>query len=407
MGQGPGNRPLRPALVARDRLAKGSIPPGVRQSSGRRASEPSGRWRGRLADGGAGAGWRVCRCRGHRGPWPGRGQRQRRGCRAARVAWQREGRSRGPQAGAQGPRRPWCEPWLRGGCCQRRLAGRGVSPIQGHRRMGWPGARGLRQRRRDTQPRYPGSCGRRGDVGQSAVSSIRAIPRWCICRRPTAAGPWWRRAWCSRPRTVTSVPGPRWPSTIAAPARCWPCIGTGDGPALLLSGGVESIVGVTSRGDLACSRFGIKTRVDAYGDDFLVPAIAATQPGALGVGAACDEASFCASNLCITSEDSDRVRYCSAACQGDAGCPDPLRCRGGLCRYLPPSPGAPGARCEAPGDCAGELCVASSFGGERTCSPVAILLATHSDAQLRRHIIPPIISRVGPLRGTRRLSRRR
>jgi hypothetical protein len=146
------------------------------------------------------------------------------------------------------------------------------------------------------------------------------------------------------------------------------CAGDSGGPALLLSGGVESIVGVTSRGDLECRRFGIKTRVDPYVDDFLDPAIAATMPGALGVGAACDDASFCASNLCITAEDSDRVRYCSTTCQSDAVCPDPLRCRASLCRYVPPSPGAPGARCETDGDCAGALCVASSFGGERTCS---------------------------------------
>jgi pimeloyl-ACP methyl ester carboxylesterase len=105
------------------------------------------------------------------------------------------------------------------------------------------------------------------------------------------------------------------------------CAGDSGGPALLSVAGVERVAGVTSRGDGACSAFGVKTRVDAFLASFVTPVLAATDAGAVAVGGACD---------------------------------DPV------CASL--APGALGASCEANGDCAGGSCVAGSFGGARTCS---------------------------------------
>ena len=42
------------------------------------------------------------------------------------------------------------------------------------------------------------------------------------------------------------------------------CGGDSGGPALLLSAGVSTIVGIVSNGDAPCQRFGINTRLDAY-----------------------------------------------------------------------------------------------------------------------------------------------
>jgi len=154
------------------------------------------------------------------------------------------------------------------------------------------------------------------------------------------------------------------------------CAGDSGGPALLTAGGVERVVGVTSRGDLACRTFGVKTRVDAYVARFLAPAIAATNPGAVGVGDPCDADVECASGTCVTAVDSPDVHYCSAACTADRDCPGAMHCRAGACRYDPPSPGAPGAPCESNGDCAGGLCAASTSGGARTCTVLCDATAT-------------------------------
>jgi hypothetical protein len=154
------------------------------------------------------------------------------------------------------------------------------------------------------------------------------------------------------------------------------CAGDSGGPALLAVGGVERVVGVTSRGDLACATFGVKTRVDAYVAGFLQPAVAATNPGAVSVGAACDADVECASGKCVTAVDSAEVHYCSAACAADGDCPSAMRCRAGECAYDPPSPGALGAPCEANGDCAGGLCASSTSGGARTCALLCDATAT-------------------------------
>ena len=99
------------------------------------------------------------------------------------------------------------------------------------------------------------------------------------------------------------------------------CGGDSGGPALLSVDGVERVAGVTSRGDQACSAFGVKTRVDAFLASFVTPALAATDPGAVAVGATCDDDEECASKACVAAADSDRVHYCSATCAADRDCP--------------------------------------------------------------------------------------
>ncbi len=146
------------------------------------------------------------------------------------------------------------------------------------------------------------------------------------------------------------------------------CAGDSGGPALLTVGGVERVAGVTSRGDTACSAFGVKTRVDAYLASFVTPTIAATGLGTVAVGAKCDVNDECASGSCVVAVDSNLVHYCSSKCSADGDCPHAMQCDDGACRYAAPSPGALGAACEANGDCAGSLCAARSFGGARTCS---------------------------------------
>jgi hypothetical protein len=153
------------------------------------------------------------------------------------------------------------------------------------------------------------------------------------------------------------------------------CAGDSGGPALVTHGGVELVAGVTSRGDEACRAFGVKTRVDAYLATFLTAAIAATAPGALAVGSACDADVECASGECVVAVDSETIHYCSASCGADGDCPGAMRCRDAACRYDPPSPGALGAPCEANGDCAGDLCTTASFGGARTCSVLCVATA--------------------------------
>jgi secreted trypsin-like serine protease len=55
------------------------------------------------------------------------------------------------------------------------------------------------------------------------------------------------------------------------PAPASPCTGDSGGPALQWIDGAEVVVGVTSKGDLACEAFAIETRVDVYSSAFIQP----------------------------------------------------------------------------------------------------------------------------------------
>lgn len=147
------------------------------------------------------------------------------------------------------------------------------------------------------------------------------------------------------------------------------CLGDSGGPAFLaMVDGGEELAGIASRGDAACSQFGVKTRVDAHVADFIQPYLDATAEGAAAVGAACAYPEQCSSGQCATALDDPDLRYCTAACDGDGDCPDSMRCMKALCRYSPPSPRALGAPCDRRADCRSGQCVADGFGGARVCT---------------------------------------
>jgi hypothetical protein len=146
------------------------------------------------------------------------------------------------------------------------------------------------------------------------------------------------------------------------------CLGDSGGPAFLAFEGSEQLAGIASRGDASCSQFGVKTRVDAYVADFILPYIDATAEGAAAVGVACSYPEQCSSGRCATALDDPDLRYCTAACEGDGDCPGSMRCMKSLCRYSPPSPRAIGAPCDRRADCRSGQCVADRFGGARVCT---------------------------------------
>jgi hypothetical protein len=146
------------------------------------------------------------------------------------------------------------------------------------------------------------------------------------------------------------------------------CQGDSGGPAFLSSGGVESIVGVTARGDPQCSVFGVKTRVDPFVDVFIQPYVDAAGAGAAKTGAHCAYDAQCEGGSCVTATDDPKIHYCSRSCGRNGGCPSPMICDAGSCRYALPSPGAIGAPCSRNADCAGALCAPEKFGGPYLCT---------------------------------------
>src|SRR5262249_6386359 len=74
--------------------------------------------------------------------------------------------------------------------------------------------------------------------------------------------------------------------------------GRGDsgGPALLMVAGVEYLAGITSRGDDACTGFGVKTRVDPFAVSFIDPYVRATLPGGTSPGGLCASDTQCGGN---------------------------------------------------------------------------------------------------------------
>jgi hypothetical protein len=153
------------------------------------------------------------------------------------------------------------------------------------------------------------------------------------------------------------------------------CTGDSGGPAFATIGGVEAIVGVTSSGDPQCDQSARDVRVDANAS-FIVPWLQATAEGAAGPGDRCYYAANCAASAgaCTAALDDSTLSFCAPAC-GDGGvCPSGLTCLRGsdgrsLCRHSPPSPGAPGASCTLPSDCADSNCLVPATGGGSVCAP--------------------------------------
>jgi MYXO-CTERM domain-containing protein len=146
------------------------------------------------------------------------------------------------------------------------------------------------------------------------------------------------------------------------------CEGDSGGPALLTVGGVDYVVGVTSRGDAQCHSFGVKTRVDPFVDGFIQPYVDAARAGGARTGAHCAYDAQCQGGTCATAEDDPKIRYCTSVCSRDGDCPQPMHCAGGSCRFWLPTPGAVGAPCSRNADCAGGVCGAEHLGGPYLCT---------------------------------------
>ena len=165
------------------------------------------------------------------------------------------------------------------------------------------------------------------------------------------------------------------PSTFGfGPDPSQTCVGDSGGPAFLTIDGIEYLAGVTSSGDAACSVSARDTRVDRVVSDFIRPYIAHSTEGSAGVGQRCFYDGNCAVGVCVVAPDDEQIRYCSIACTRDAECPTGMDCEEtlqseGLCRFLGPTPGATGSRCDHASDCDGLLCLDTFKVCSRACLP--------------------------------------
>jgi len=162
------------------------------------------------------------------------------------------------------------------------------------------------------------------------------------------------------------------------PSPSQPCEGDSGGPALATgAGGVEAVVGVTSRGDAACAQDATYSRVDAFLSDFIAPTMAAFADGSAPVGARCLFPEQCAGGAaaCITAPDDANVTYCTASCAASTDCPAGMQCvsvngAGSQCRYPAPTPGALGAPCASASDCVDATCTSTGVCAVR-CVPTS------------------------------------
>ena len=147
------------------------------------------------------------------------------------------------------------------------------------------------------------------------------------------------------------------------------CAGDSGGPAFVAVDGVEYLAGVTSSGDPACAQFGRSTRVDPYANDFILPFLRSTEPGAAQLGERCYYQAQCTTGLCITAIDDPRIQYCSEPCTNGA-CREGQQCdnANNLCRYPFPTPGAFGSPCEVNGECVDGTCARPAADASGTCS---------------------------------------
>jgi hypothetical protein len=143
-----------------------------------------------------------------------------------------------------------------------------------------------------------------------------------------------------------------------APDPSQPCAGDSGGPAFVTTGGVESVVGITSHGDVGCSEMATFTRVDAVTAEFISPTLTALGPGTVSVGERCLYAEQCAggASACVTAPDEPALTYCTEGCSVNADCPSEMICvsvanLGSQCRYPVPTPGAYGSACASDADC--------------------------------------------------------
>jgi hypothetical protein len=162
--------------------------------------------------------------------------------------------------------------------------------------------------------------------------------------------------------TVTSVTSTSF-DVASSPSQ--PCDGDSGGPALDVTGGTTSVVGVTSHGDSACAQGATYTRVDAFVTSFLQPTTAMYAPGSAAAGARCFFPGQCAAGAtrCVVAADDSAFSYCTETCQSSPDCPKGMTCvsgsgGGSQCQYPVPTPGAYGAACSSDSDCLQGECTA-------------------------------------------------
>lgn len=165
-------------------------------------------------------------------------------------------------------------------------------------------------------------------------------------------------------------------TTVGNPAQT--CKGDSGGPTFLSQGGVELLVGVTSKGDEACSAKAVAMRVDAYVDAFIAPYLSATAPLAAEPGARCYYDANCRVGRCVFPPDAPERGYCAPDCDGARACPTGMTCSaevvGGSrrCEWPRPSPGALGASCTQTGDCLSGRCAAPADGRKPVCTSACL-----------------------------------
>jgi V8-like Glu-specific endopeptidase len=135
-----------------------------------------------------------------------------------------------------------------------------------------------------------------------------------------------------------------------APDPALTCRGDSGGPLLVARGGVDHVVGVTSRGDTSCGEHTDFARVDRFARSLIAPFVerAATAPAAPVVQA---REGACAA-ACGTDEECGAGRVCDPV----AGCG-----RAGL------PAGTHGDACTSNSQCGGDLCAAVPSGELRGC----------------------------------------
>ncbi|MGZ3447987.1 MAG: S1 family peptidase [Polyangiales bacterium] len=132
------------------------------------------------------------------------------------------------------------------------------------------------------------------------------------------------------------------------------CLGDSGGPVFLTSGGVETLVGVTSFGDADC-RTGTNTRVSAFGD-FVSSILVEVSKLPAGPRPLLDPS----------------VDTCARPCVGDFDCPRDMQCTarvdGSLrCAFAGLPPGSLQASCTATDGCIKERCVAVPGSADCRC----------------------------------------
>jgi hypothetical protein len=159
-------------------------------------------------------------------------------------------------------------------------------------------------------------------------------------------------------------------SFTAAPSPSQACGGDSGGPALFTVSGTTYVSGVTSHGDGPCVDHAVYQRVDVIAP-FIQTYLQSVAPGVAKTGDRCLFAEECAGGACLVAADDATLSFCSQPCRAKSDCPGAMICAPDGCRWPAPSPGALGAACAQPADCAsGDCHVAGSAGVcARPCVP--------------------------------------